>query len=129
MPHQTCMGATLQCSFGFATSKLLVLPVNRVVTNGEPDANIGDHVPKVNIKSFGMCISAINPAVVLATAAASGVPTPAKCVPETLSPWIPGAVTVLLGNEPSLSSDSQLMCLWAGVITIIEPGQESVEIT
>lgn len=126
MPLQTCMGATLRCSFGVAPSELIVLPVNRVFTNAQPDANIGDHIPLVNILPFGMCISEANPAVEAATIAALGVPTPAPCIPATPSPWITGAVNILLGNQPSLSSDSKLMCLWAGVITIVQPGEETV---
>ncbi len=129
MPLQTCLGATLRCSFGVAPSELMVLPVNRVITNDRPDANIGDHVPLINILPFGMCISEANPAVIAATIAALGVPTPAPCIPATPSPWIPGSVNVLLGNQPSLSSDSKLMCLWAGVITIVQPGEETVLIS
>ena len=128
MPMQTCMGATLRCSFGLTPSTLVVLPQNRVFTNERPDANIGDHVPLVNILPFGMCISEANPAVEAATAAALGVPTPAPCAPVTPEPWTPGAVTVLLGDMPSLSSNSVLMCMWGGVIQIINPGEETVEI-
>jgi len=128
MPRQTCMGATLRCIFGLAPSKLIVLPINRVFTNGKPDANIGDHLPDVNIQSFGLCSSPTNPAVIAETAAALGVPTPALCEPMTPAPWIPGAATILLGNQPSLSSDSKLMCVWTGMISIIEPGEETVEI-
>jgi hypothetical protein len=49
MAQQVCNGATLQCSFGVAPSTLAVLPVNRVNTTEQPDANIMDHVPMVNI--------------------------------------------------------------------------------
>lgn len=129
MPLQTCSGATLRCSFGVAPSELRVLPVNRVVTNAQPDANIGDHIPLVNILPFGMCFSEANPEVIAATIAALGVPTPMPCIPATPAPWIPGAVNIILGNLPSLSSDSKLMCLWAGVISIIQPGEETVMIS
>ena len=40
MPQQVCNGATLQCAMGMAPSTLVVLPVNRVNTGQQPDANI-----------------------------------------------------------------------------------------
>jgi hypothetical protein len=128
MPLQVCMGAMMQCSFGMAPSSLVVLPTNRVVTNNVPDANIMDHIPMVNIMPFGMCTSPSNPVVAAATAAALGVLTPMPCIPATPAPWIAGAPTVLLGNFPSLDNVSQLMCIWGGVITFSDAGEETVQI-
>jgi hypothetical protein len=128
MPLQVCMGAMMQCSFGMAPSSLVVLPTNMVMTNNVPDANIMDHIPMVNIMPFGMCSSPSNPTVAAATAAALGVLTPMPCVPATPAPWIAGAPTVLLGNFPSLDNVSQLMCIWGGVITFSDAGEETVQI-
>jgi hypothetical protein len=128
MPLQVCMGAMMQCSFGVAPSSLVVLPTNRVMTNNVPDANIMDHIPMVNIMPFGMCSSPSNPTVAAATAAALGVLTPMPCIPATPAPWVAGAPTVLLGNFPSLDNVSQLMCIWGGVITFSDAGEETVEI-
>jgi hypothetical protein len=128
MPMQVCMGAMMQCTFGLAPSSLVVLPTNRVMTNNVPDANIMDHIPMVNIMPFGMCQSLANPEVAAATAAALGVLTPMPCIPATPAPWVPGAPTVLLGNFPTLDNVSQLMCIWGGVITFTDPGEETVEV-
>jgi hypothetical protein len=128
MPLQVCMGAMMQCSFGVAPSSLVVLPTNRVMTNMVPDANIMDHIPMVNIMPFGMCTSIANPTVAAATAAALGVLTPMPCIPATPAPWVAGAPTVLLGNFPSLDNVSQLMCMWAGVITFVDAGEVTVQI-
>jgi hypothetical protein len=125
MAMQVCMGATLQCSFGAAPSSLVVLPVNRTLT-AVPDANIMDNKPMVNILPFGMCSSPSNPTVAAATAAALGVLTPMPCVPVTPAPWVPGAPTVLIANMPALDSNSKLMCVWGGVIQVVNPGQTSV---
>jgi hypothetical protein len=122
------MGAMMQCSFGVAPSSLVVLPTNRVMTNMVPDANIMDHIPMTNIMPFGMCTSIANPTVAAATAAALGVLTPMPCIPATPAPWITGAPTVLLGNFPSLDNVSQLMCMWAGVITFVDAGEATVQI-
>ena len=128
MPLQVCMGAMMQCSFGMAPSSLVVLPTNRVMTNMVPDANIMDHIPMTNIMPFGMCTSLANPTVATATTAALGVLTPMPCIPATPAPWVAGAPTVLLGNFPSLDNVSQLMCMWAGVITFVDAGETTVQI-
>ncbi len=116
----------MMCTFGMAPSNLVVLPINRTLTNQVPDANIMDHIPMVNIMPFGMCMSIANPAVAGATAAALGVLTPMPCIPATVSPWAPGAITVLLGNQPTLDNISMLNCMWAGVITFVTPGEFTV---
>jgi len=123
---QVCMGAMMQCTFGMAPSSLVVLPTNRVMTNEMPDANIMDHIPLTNIMPFGTCMSLANPMVAAATSAAMGVLTPMPCIPNTPAPWVTGAPTVLLGNMPTLDNTSMLMCMWAGVITFVTPGEFTV---
>jgi len=129
MPQQVVAGAMMQCSFGMAPSTLAVLPANKVCCGGPPAANIMDNKPMVNIPPFGMCQSLANPTVAAATTAALGVLTPMPCVPNTAAaPWAPGAPTVTIGNFPALDSTSQLLCLWAGVIQITNPGQTTTAI-
>ena len=128
MPMHVCSGAVLHCTFGVAPSTLVVLPVNRMMTSFMPAANIMDHVPMVNIMPFGMCTSIANPSVAAATAAAMGVLTPMPCIPVTPAPWVPGAPKVLLGNMPALDDTSTLMCAWAGVISVVYPGQVTEQI-
>ena len=125
MALQICMGAMMQCSFGAAPSTLVVLPINRVLTQ-TPDANIMDNKPIVNVPPFGMCSSLANPMVVAATAAALGALTPMPCVPVLPAPWIVGAPTVLIANMPALDNQSKLMCAWGGVIQFVSPGQGTV---
>ena len=128
MPQQVCNGATLQCAMGMAPSTLVVLPVNRVNTGQQPDANIMDHIPLVNIMPFGMCMTPSNPAVAAATTAALGVLTPVPCIPVTTSPWVPGAPTVILGGNPTLDNTCTLMCMWGGVIEVVSPGEVTVSV-
>ncbi len=123
MPQQVCMGAMMTCSFGAAPSSLIVLPQNRVMTSNMPAANIMDNKPIVNIPPFAVCSSLANPTVAAATTAALGVLTPMPCVPVTVAPWVPGSATVMLGNMPALNNTCTLNCMWAGVITISNPGQ------
>ena len=128
MGLQVTNGATLQCSMGVAPSSLVVLPTNRTLACDQPAANIQDHVPMANVMSFGMCMSPANPAVAAATAAALGVLTPMPCIPATVSPWVPGVLDVLVGGMPAVDNNCTLMCLWAGVIQVITPGQFTVEV-
>jgi Domain of unknown function (DUF4280) len=127
MALQVCMGAMLQCSFGAAPSTMVVLPANRVLTQ-TPDANIMDNKPIAEILPFGTCSSLANPTVAAATTAALGVLTPMPCVPVIPAPWVPGAPTVLIANLPALDNSSKLMCAWAGVIQVVNPGQATVMI-
>ena len=126
MPLQVCATAVMMCSFGMAPSNLMVLPLNRVMTNSQFDANIMDHIPMVNIMPFGMCMSIANPVVASATAAALGVLTPMPCIPATTTPWVTGAPTVLLGNMPTLDNTHILNCMWLGIITFTTPGEFTV---
>ena len=123
MAIQVVNTAQLMCTMGMAPSALVVLPINRVMSGNQPAANIMDHIPMVNIMPFGMCQSPANPTVAAATAAAMGVLTPMPCIPNTPAPWVPGAPTVLLGNQPSLDNMCKLNCIWAGVIQVVAPGQ------
>jgi len=123
MAFQVVMGATVVCSFGVAPAPLSVLPIN-MTFDATPAANIMDHKPIVNIPSFGMCMSPANPAVVAATAAAMGVLTPMPCVPATMTPWMPGSPTVLIGRFPAVNNTSTCLCTWGGIVTVVNPGQQ-----
>jgi hypothetical protein len=126
MPKLVCMGAQLKCSFGVAPAVLAVLPVNGVLT-GTPAATIMDHMPMVNIPTFGMCQTLSNPTVASATSAAMGVLTPMPCIPVTTSPWVPGSPTVMIGNSPALTDSCKCMCQWGGVIEITSAGQTKTD--
>lgn len=122
MPMQTCMGATMACTFGLAPSTLLPTP-KPIMTSMMTAANILDHVPILNIATFGMCACPSNPSVAAATAAALGVLTPMPCMPVTPSPWVTGSPTVILANAPALNNTATLNCVWGGLITFVNPGQ------
>lgn len=128
MALQVVAGAVLQCSFGVAPSSLVVLPKNKALCKGVPAATIMDNVPMMNIMPFGMCTSPSNPQVIAATSAALGVLTPMPCIPVIPAPWMPGAMTALIANQPALNNNSKCMCAWAGVISINFAGQTTTTI-
>lgn len=122
MPRHVVDGAVLRCSFGAMPSMLGVPPVNGS-WNTTPAATIMDHVPSVNIRPFGMCMSLANPQVAAATSAALGVLTPQPCMPCTMTPWSPGVASSTLAGAPILNDISVLQCNWGGVITVAEAAQ------
>ncbi len=127
MGFAVCGGAQLMCPFGMAPSALNVLPQNRTVTSA-PLANIMDNKPLVNIMPFGMCTCLGNPTVASATAAAWGVLTPMPCIPAITAPWAPGSPTVLIAGSPALNNTSKLMCAYGGVIQIVNPAANTIQI-
>ncbi len=122
MAKYVTMGATLKCSFGVATSSLMVINPMRPMIDNKLMANITDYIPMTNILPFGMCQSMSNPTVASATAAAMGVLTPMPCVPVTSAPWTPGGQSSI-GGMPSLLDNCAQICMWGGNISIENPGQ------
>lgn len=127
MPEYVCSGAMMKCSMGLSPSSLVVLPVNRVLNNKRPQANIMDNKPMVNILPFGLCRSLVNPVVAAATSAAFGTLTPMPCIPNTPAPWFPGKVNTLVAKKPALMKNNRLACVYAGMISFTTPGQFSVK--
>ncbi len=121
-------GAQLQCTFGAAPSAMIVTPESRTNGSKQPAATIMDNIPMKNIMPFGVCSSPTNPQVAAATSAAGGVLTPQPCIPVIAAPWAPGSPTVLVAGKPALNNSSKCMCNWAGVISVIAPGQFTVNV-
>lgn len=128
MGQQVVSGAMMACTFGAAPASLVATSAPTVEVGGMPAATIMDFAPMANIPSFVMCMSLANPEVAAATSAAMGVLTPQPCIPVTTGPWVPGSPTVLVGGNPALTDDSMCMCMWAGQISITDPGQVSVSV-
>jgi hypothetical protein len=122
--------AQIKCSQAMPPGKgvLTVLPTAFVDAGNMPVATVMDFKPLVNIPTFGMCNSNTNPAVIAATSAASGVHTPAPCVPVVTSPWTPGSAKTSVGKFAALTKDSKCMCSWAGQITIESEGQTKASV-
>ena len=123
-------GAQIECSKSFppkAPGVLSVLPTGMVNAGDKPVATIMDMKPMVNIASFGTCDSSLNPTVIAATSAASGVHTPSACVPLPLGPWSPGSSKTTIGNLPALTKDSTCHC-YDGTISIKGEGQQKASV-
>lgn len=120
--------ASLMCTFGAAPSTLTVIPDKMVLFENKPAATIMDNKPFMNIAPFGVCMSLSNPITAAQTAAALGVLTPGTCTPMTPAPWVMGAPTVLIKNQPALNNSSKCNCVYGGVISITMPGATTEQV-
>ena len=114
-------GAVVSCSFGSTPSILAASPASPANGTSAGAATIMDFAPFANIRPFGLCSSLANPAVF-----SSG--SPQLCVPATASPWVPGSPAVTIGGLPALDSACTCNCLWAGVVSVITPGQQAAQV-
>jgi hypothetical protein len=121
-------GAVLSCSFGATPSIFAASPASPAGGTSAGAATIMDFAPFANIRPFGLCSSPSNPQVIAATSAALGVFTPQPCMPATASPWVPGSPAVTIGGLPALDSACTCNCLWAGVVSVISPGQQAAQV-
>jgi len=115
------------CTNGLGPSTFIATP--KMIQTSMMDAgNIMDNIPFTNVPPFPMCNAPANPTVIAATAAALGTPTPAACIPVFPGPWVPGAPTVLLSNQPALDNTCKLMCAYGGSVSISFAGQVTHQI-
>ena len=101
-------GATLECTMGIASGRLLVPSPHGIELRGKNRANIGDAKPFVNIPSFGGC-TIISP--------------PKPCTPACTM-WYGGKTDTHLQGLPALLTTGKLICTaGGGLITITDSGQ------
>lgn len=120
--------AVIKCSQAVPPGKtqLTVLP-SQNTANNQPIATVMDIMP-ANIPTFGMCNTQANPAVAAATSAASGVHTPAPCLPNVVGPWMPGSAKTTVGPYKALTKDSKCTCAYTGQITIDVEGATTASV-
>jgi len=101
-------GATLECSLGTASGRLLVPLPHGIQLKGRNRGNIGDAKPFVNITPFGAC-NIISP--------------PKPCTPACVM-WFGGKSDTLLDGLPALLNTDKLVCTaGGGLIRITDSGQ------
>lgn len=124
MAFPATLSIVCMCSFGLAPSSIAVAGQTQALAGNLPIATIMDKPTA----PFGMCTNPANPAVAAATAAALGVPTPAPCAPVFPGPWMPGAPTVLVANQPCLNNTSKLICAYGGIVQMTAPTVANVQV-
>jgi hypothetical protein len=73
---------------------------------------------------FGKCHSLYNPKVQLYTGLHDGVFSPQPCQPLFQGGWSPGAPVEPVGTPPAaaLGMSSVVVCVFGGVVTIVDKG-------
>lgn len=116
-------GASVLCTFG--TTPATLNSASKIMGCSKPIITIKD-TSAVNIATFGMCTSMLNPQVASATAAALGVLTPQPCVLAAVGTWTVINSNILVGGTPCLTNESQLICANGGTISVLSPGQTTL---
>ena len=113
----------LTCTFGAAPGlfQALELPGKPVVMGTFTTATIEEIVPMVNVPTFVMCKSLLNPEVAAATAAALGVLTQMPCIPVVVAPWTPPSTLMAYMDMPLATVESKCLCAWGGMIGVEAP--------
>lgn len=120
-------GAKVQCEFGNKPVILRATSQTKCLIEGKVAATILDVKPGVNLDTFGMCTSLLNPAVAAATTAALGVLTPQPCTMAPAGTWSLVKPKLLVGGKPCLCSGATLNCvIGQGTITIASSGERKV---
>jgi hypothetical protein len=100
-------GATLECTLGVTSSKLVVTPHGVMLTD-KNGANIGDAKPFINILPFGAC----------------NITSPPKPCTPACAMWIGGKEDVHFEGLPALLNTDKLVCTaGGGMIRITDSGQ------
>ena len=103
--YMTAM-SMIKCSMGLAPIPILC-PVSHGVISCKthlPILNANDHIPFMNILTFGTCKSIPTPA------------GPGPCVPATIMAWKSCDMHYFVGGAPVLTKDSFLTCTLGGTI-------------
>lgn len=105
------MGATVECSNGAMSGKLIVIPHMLFVKN-KPVANATDCMPFVNILPFGTCKMIQTPA------------GPGPCVPAPTGTWLNTKTDITVqGQQLLVEGQSKLTCALGGIIELKDSGQ------
>lgn len=129
MSQLVATNALLMCPFGTVQCKLTASSQVKVKVDGQSIATIADVAPQINIPSFGMCSSLLNPQVAAATTAALGVLTPQPCSFVAMGTWKPTKPQFVIDGKPCLCNDSNLTCgMGFGTISIVDSAQKKVNL-
>jgi hypothetical protein len=50
------------------------------------------------------------------------------CIPVLTAPWTPGSTTCMIGGKPALNNSCKLMCAYGGSISVVNPGQTTIQV-
>ena len=118
-------GAKMRCHCG-SHSRRINLPVSHgSYVNGKPVMNSEDYKAGENIAHFGICTSPSNPSnATIYLIAEDGQTIAGKpCTPTICAPWLQAKEDTRVEGKAALTTDSQLICGYQGIIRFLTDGQ------
>lgn len=109
--------AATKCSQGIGESTVIKAQNNDTMLHDKLVLTVTDSVPYTNIQPFSLCKSPKNPSVI------ANDMKPSTCNPMICMPWLKGQADFTIKGEKVLNSESQVVCMYGGVIEIIDDAQ------
>lgn len=125
-PKYVVRGAKMWCNCGSHHRRINLPASHGSYVNGNPMMNEADNKAYVNISHFGACKSATNPSnqVVYFVGEDGGTVSGKPCCPNILSTWMKTKVDTKVEGKAALTTESQLVCGFGGLIVFKSDGQE-----
>lgn len=125
-PKYIVRGAKMRCDKGSHPRKLNLPVSHGSYVNGKPVLNEADSKANENIAYFGICSSGANPnnEIINLVAESGGTISGKKCCPNILANWSTTKEETKVEGKAALTTKSQLICAFDGVIKFISDGQQ-----
>lgn len=117
-------GAKMQCSCGTHKRKINLPTSHGSYVNGKPMMNKNDNVVEINVPYMGICTGGCQVSAQVVLIGEHGETlTGKRCIPMILKKWMNTKENTLVDGKPALTTKSQLICAYGGVITFVTDGQ------
>lgn len=120
-------GAKTECSCGSHKRKINLPISHGSYVNSKPMMNEQDNKVEQNISYFGICDSPKNPnneTIYLAHEDNGSTISGKRCCPKILEKWDITKENTKVEGKPALTTKSQLICAYDGIITFVNDGQQ-----
>lgn len=123
-------GARMYCDCGSHTRKINLPKSHGSYVDKKPMMNKGDHVVDDNISYFGICTSPENQSgdiIHLVHETNGETISGIKCCVKILKEWEKVKENTIVQGRPALTTESELVCAYHGVIRFADDGQQQEE--
>ena len=118
-------GATMACACGSHKRRINLSASHGSYAGGKPMMNDTDCQPFDNIPYFGTCNSGENPnhTIIHLVGEHGEIASGKPCVPTFFNQWMMTKADTLVEGRAALTTESQLVCAYGGIITFASNGQ------
>lgn len=122
-------GAKMKCKCGSHKRKINLPVSHGSYVDEKPMMNEDDNKAVVNVTYFGVCKSGSNPSsqIVNLVGEDGATITGKLCCPKIIGKWMKTKEKTKVEGKPPLTTESQLVCGFDGLITFVTNGQEDKE--